>query len=315
MNIRRIILETINNYETVKSELLLESLEERLRLAYEKWVLKLLKKNNYKLIDGILSFYKQGNVPKEHIEKHGIPFPLTSVKPNTEEKNHIKKLYDNGDYELIHDFLAKIQMKNSPHFEKNFNSWLSYRNQMKSSDIFQYKTYSEFEKELVVGKEKSFTKSIKKATKGLDYDKIWESEDMMVVVPKTHIGSCKYGQGTKWCTASKRQSNSFEVYYKTGILYRIIQKNDNYKNIFNNFWHNLELDYLDIENLSMVSLHINRSDNTISMRDKLDNPYDKKMVGEFLDTLPANLYESIKNYHKLKNRQYVENVMDTKRII
>ena len=114
--------------------------------------------------------------------------------------------------------------------------------------------------ELQDAKEKSFTKKLKKASAGEDFDKIWENDDMLIVVPKsTRLEACKFGQGTKWCTASK-QNNYFDSYYKKGILYRVLQKNDNYKELFSNFQMNNKL-VSDIENLSKVSINLRRKEN------------------------------------------------------
>jgi hypothetical protein len=281
--------------------LLLESLEDRLFIAFEKWFLNLRKKSNYEEINETLLMYKEGKISKNHFEKFGLILVLPRTPElrdvNSEETKKLKELYIKGDYSGIHEFVARLQMKNYPDFEKNFRDWISYRNQMKSPDIFQYKSYDEFYSELLVGKNKSFTKRLKKASKGLDYENIWENEDMVVIVPKTHIGACKYGQGTKWCTASKHSDKSFKKYYTEGILYRIIQKNDNYKKFIYDYWSKLGSDYGGIENLSMVSLNLGRSNNHIEMRDREDRHYNKKMTIEFLNILPNNLYKEINYYH------------------
>ena len=56
--------------------------------------------------------------------------------------------------------------------------------------------------------------------------KIYDDEDVLVVVPETIAASCYYGSGTKWCTASaKPENNQFDQYHGThGVLYYIIFK-------------------------------------------------------------------------------------------
>lgn len=53
---------------------------------------------------------------------------------------------------------------------------------------------------------------------------IYECDKYMLVQPKTHKGSCKYGANTKWCTASKKDENTFNRYNKEGFLVYLISK-------------------------------------------------------------------------------------------
>lgn len=54
-----------------------------------------------------------------------------------------------------------------------------------------------------------------------------ENDDVKVIIPLTQEASCKYGAGTRWCTAAKND-NQFKYYTKTGpnvgLLYIIIPK-------------------------------------------------------------------------------------------
>lgn len=54
--------------------------------------------------------------------------------------------------------------------------------------------------------------------------KLYESPHVSVVVPLTMEASCRYGAGTKWCTAA-RQENAFEHYNKFNVLIYVIPKN------------------------------------------------------------------------------------------
>lgn len=53
---------------------------------------------------------------------------------------------------------------------------------------------------------------------------IHECDDYILLQPKTHKGSCKYGANTKWCTASKKDVNTYERYTKQGFLVYLISK-------------------------------------------------------------------------------------------
>jgi hypothetical protein len=61
-----------------------------------------------------------------------------------------------------------------------------------------------------------------------DVKHIYEDEDLIVVSPLTEEASCKYGAGTKWCTAATRGENLFTEYTKDGPLYILIPKKPKY---------------------------------------------------------------------------------------
>lgn len=64
---------------------------------------------------------------------------------------------------------------------------------------------------------------------------LMENYDFLLVLPKTHKGSLKYGYGTRWCTASKHSPQTFINYHKNGYLVYLIDKTnkveDRYKKI------------------------------------------------------------------------------------
>tara|TARA_B100000900_G_scaffold412419_1_gene434164 strand:+ start:203 stop:1765 length:1563 start_codon:yes stop_codon:yes gene_type:complete len=280
----------------IKSELLFESLEDRLKSAYRKWCKKMKLKDQDTLDD-----IKNADGFPEDLDVYAEEFE----DPHSKMYQKVEELYAKEDYEGIHNLIADHQCKDL-YIGAVFKDWLSYRNLTKSSDIFQYKSERELAGELEDAKEKSFTKKLKKASAGEDFDKIWENDDMLIVVPKSHIGACKFGQGTKWCTASKA-SNYFDTYYKKGILYRVLQKNDNYKKLFSNFQMNNKL-VSDIENLSKVSINLRRKQDSMSMVDKVDYAFGNKSTLEFLNSLPSEGYKAIKNYQSL-NEQSIKNII------
>ena len=61
-----------------------------------------------------------------------------------------------------------------------------------------------------------------------EVDKIQESENWLVLIPKTELAARVYGMGTRWCTASKEHSR-FDYYNEMGPLYILINKKTNEK--------------------------------------------------------------------------------------
>jgi hypothetical protein len=55
---------------------------------------------------------------------------------------------------------------------------------------------------------------------------IEETDDYILLHPKTHRGSLKYGANTKWCTASKNSPSTFTSYSKNGFLVYLLSKKD-----------------------------------------------------------------------------------------
>lgn len=281
----------------IKSELLFESLEDRLKSAYVKWC----KKTKSKIQQTVDDIYDADGYVEE-LDEYSVDFS----DPNSEMYQKAEELYAKEDYEGILKMIVDHQCRGG-RVDWEFKEWFSYRNLMKSSDIFQYKNEEELKVELRDAKEKSFTKKLKKALAGEDFDKIWENDDMLIVVPKSHVGACKFGQGTRWCTASKTTNLYFDSYYEKGILYRVLQKNDNYKELFSNFQMNNKL-VSDIENLSKVSINLRRKQDSMSMVDKVDYAYGNKSTLEFLNSLPSEGYKAIKNYQSL-NEQSIKKII------
>ncbi len=87
-------------------------------------------------------------------------------------------------------------------------------------DLYQYSGYHELEKAL---KNLPPSKAEMKRIQKEGSVKLYEDERHLVVVPKTTEGSCYYGQGTRWCTAAKK-NNQFQNYSQSGVLFYIIDK-------------------------------------------------------------------------------------------
>jgi hypothetical protein len=248
MNIRKIIRE----------EILIESLEDRLKGAFNKWCTKTWMGNEV-WVSGVRDEYDY----------------------EYEQDYEFKSSDDYLKYELSRKCGDETTLK----------EWMTYRKQMDKPDIFQYKSWREFHNDLLKAKDKSFTKQLKTTKEGEDYEKIYEDGDMIIIVPLTHVGSCKYGQGTRWCTTMKTAPQYFESYNKSGVLYRVLQKNDNYKKLFNDIFRN-------IDNADKVSINIKRDSDSYTMVDKVDNYYKESATKDFMTKLPSEALKSILTYHK-----------------
>ena len=63
---------------------------------------------------------------------------------------------------------------------------------------------------------------------------IFENDEYLMLEPKTHKGSLKYGANTRWCTASKNNLNTYQNYMRRGFLVYLIsktKKEDNFEKL------------------------------------------------------------------------------------
>ncbi len=82
-----------------------------------------------------------------------------------------------------------------------------------------YTVFEPYKEELEARREKEVEQEVSEK----DYRVVIDNEEIKVIVPLTEKGACKYGAGTKWCTAA-RNDNMFEHYNEQGELYIVIPK-------------------------------------------------------------------------------------------
>lgn len=155
-------------------------------------------------------------------------------------------------------------------FDKN-------QSQLDKKDINQYKSFEELDSALLPIKQKQREKELEKQV-----DKIYEDDKFLVVKPKTHEASCKYGSNTKWCTTA--QSPDHFQRYTSGSqgLYYIINKANS-----------TDKDY------SKVAIHFDNSGNP-KFWDSKDSPMGEREVAIFKYAFPEIIDEIEKNYEIIR---------------
>jgi hypothetical protein len=98
-------------------------------------------------------------------------------------------------------------------------SFDKYQSQLEKKDINQYKSFEELDSALFPINQKQKQKELENQV-----NRVYEDDKFLVVKPKTHEASCKYGSKTKWCTTA--QSPDHFQRYTSGrqSLYYIINK-------------------------------------------------------------------------------------------
>lgn len=117
---------------------------------------------------------------------------------------------------------------------KNLGEDLNNPNTIKLGDINQIKSFTDLYEKLRLLEpyiEKEEEKAELKAAEK-DAEKIYNSDNYLIIIPKTREASCAYGRNTRWCTASTGSYNYFDQYNSKGPLYIIINKKTNQKHQF-----------------------------------------------------------------------------------
>lgn len=108
---------------------------------------------------------------------------------------------------------------------KKFDELLPYHT---NKDIYS-QDFSDFRKLVQMNEKAQTVKDDKTFVKAEHVDVLYEDDNVIMVSPKTHRGSLKYGAGTTWCTASKSNSDTFKRYSKNGCLVYLVDKTESTK--------------------------------------------------------------------------------------
>lgn len=97
---------------------------------------------------------------------------------------------------------------------------------IENKDIYSKEYYGNFGKLIdvigvaeVVREEKNFNKEE-------HINVLLETDEFLLLQPKTHKGSIKYGANTKWCTTTKNNESIFKDYTRAGLLVYLIDKTE-----------------------------------------------------------------------------------------
>jgi hypothetical protein len=94
------------------------------------------------------------------------------------------------------------------------------------NDINRFKTYKEFEDTMINQYDLDEIEGVdkKKEEEKGTASKVYEDGSVLVVVPHDEAAACRYGRGTRWCTAATQGQNYFDYYNKQGKMYILIPK-------------------------------------------------------------------------------------------
>lgn len=159
----------------------------------------------------------------------------------------------------------------------------------KEKDINKYKDLNELNTEISVIRVKIEQKRREKQEKQ-ERDIVYNDDRWLVIAPKTHKASCKYGAGTKWCVASNTTSNHWTNYSRNATFFFIIDKTKT-----------------EEDPLYKAALRrIGRGDR-YEIWNAPDVEISNRVEGkDYYTDLPEKLKEDIEKYHRKKYPEYGE---------
>jgi len=100
---------------------------------------------------------------------------------------------------------------------------------IENKDIYSKEYYGNFSKLIEVIEVAEVVREEKNFNKEEHINVLLETDEFLLLQPKTHKGSMKYGANTKWCTTSKNNESIFNRYTRDGFLGYLINKTETKK--------------------------------------------------------------------------------------
>jgi hypothetical protein len=135
--------------------------------------------------------------------------PTTSVDPRW---SNVRNIFRSITRNIGRDQLLKAQ-DDLEYFHKNPSKF-------EKKDINQFADLRELEEAANQAK----LKLSRKEQKETGVDKVYEDDDFLLLMPKTHKASCRYGSNTRWCVTMRNTSSYFENYFTQGPIFFLVDK-------------------------------------------------------------------------------------------
>ena len=238
-----------------------------------------LQQTNYKYLESLVQqyFFYNEVYPRQGKELE----ELEPNHPNTAIESIRSKR------QFVQNVISKVEF-----FDKNKDKYPKKDLREYIGDWFE-RDFLDFTDDLI--KKSSVKNQEKKARK--EVEKIYDSDTVLIVKPKTHTASCYYGAGTKWCTTMKGNTSYFDNHTKNANLYYIIVKK---KNVSDRFYK--------------IALNIKPGQKLIDAEwyDVLDNMLGYGEKDLFLTIIPQKAIDSIyEDLKQLKDSWFTKELVPT----
>jgi len=120
----------------------------------------------------------------------------------------------------------QFKLEDAERLKGELDNFDKYQKKLEKKDLNAYKSLDELYNALdpVVKAGKAEEEAPKLPDKASDAEFLIRSKNYIALIPKTEEASCKYGAGTRWCTAATGGHNYFKSYAQRGDLIIIIAK-------------------------------------------------------------------------------------------
>lgn len=199
-----------------------------------------------------------------------------------EDERHIQSLYKNW---------ATKKSGNPTLANSLMGDFFKYQKSLPKKDFIQYKSADELKSVIDDVKKRFQDKQIEK-----EVDKIYEDNSLLVVMAKTWEASCKYGSGTKWCTAWDKDKSYFNRHKSNGTEFIWINK----KIPADNPYHKLSL-FIDFKGTHDWCSAINKCSPS--------NPYELGNI-----TPPKNYQTIFDKCSEINNKNHEEKIQQFKEL-
>lgn len=164
----------------------------------------------------------------------------------------------------------------------NFEKLLPY---LENKDIYSYSSINELMGTVKIAQSEKDEKSFNKNEHIRIID---ETDDYILLIPKTHAGSLKYGANTRWCTAAASSPSTFKQYTDRGFLIYLIDK----KNKKTNNQNKIAFYFNSKENLLTQVIEIyNQLDNRVSEEQLIQSGWDIELLSKLIMDLRTFLFD------------------------
>ena len=204
---------------------------------------------------------------------------------------------------------------------------LSEKGFIKNKDIYskEYRNDTDFKFliSVIEGAKELERKKELKTKLTSERDVIYDGDRWVVIVPKSHLASCKYGAGTKWCTASKNNPEHFGDYTDDALLFYILDKNEipttqSMGEVDDNLMYKIAInwryDFDSDKNKYLGYSILDRKE--VEMYDVKDN---RIKISHVIPLLPKDMVDSMEDYYKQtiqsKNKEHLKKELSLKLIL
>ena len=173
-------------------------------------------------ISSVFNLLNSGKEINDHTKTNALITIMQAIEAADPTKNKeytvfLAKMYAGGGWGAhIEDLESKIK----PALAKFHLLKLKKKIPAPRNDIMRYADLADF---VSVVDEYPDPEEKQQADKGTAKT-VFENDAVRIVVPEDQTAACYYGQGTRWCTASRTSTNYFGHYSKDGPLYILLPK-------------------------------------------------------------------------------------------